>query len=449
MGNQGDPDGRSGGPQTTAKPLTLQHPVTGVVSQWAEPPRRTPSVFSVDGPLLGNGDLGVTMGAAEHGVSLFLSKNDFWRFANSFPAGTPKVFGTLDISADSVDGSQWSVDMEYLHPRLTGEVGGDEGLSIEAWVAATENVLVVRLESETARTVSVAMQPASSDESDTDVGEDDGVSWAERRFERDVSRPTAAATALRVSGGDPNSVVLEPGQPAELVLSMTSRFDTEDHRAEAIRLSREADVDQLWSEHSAWWEDYWNRSVVETNLDDLDRFYWMSTYVAGATSRNPDFPPGIFGTWVTTDAPMWSGDYHLNYNYSAPYYHLYSSNRIEQAEPYDQPLLDFMERAGDYAEDELGIPGLYYPVGIGPKGYESSYGDPYDSGIHPGPGVPRPEERRRVCGGQRGHAMADHLRPRLRLEGVPVHQGPGGLLGGLRHLGRGRRSLRHRGRRRP
>ncbi|MEZ5382273.1 MAG: hypothetical protein R2754_10855 [Microthrixaceae bacterium] len=331
--------------------------------------------------------MGVTMGAAERGVSFFLSKNDFWRFATPFPAGSPKVVGSLDISADSLDGSQWSVDMEYLHPRLRGTVGGTDGLSVEAWVSATDNVLVVSLESQTAHTVSVALRPATSEDSDTGFGEDDGVLWAERRFERDVSRPTAAATALRVPGGDPSAVVVEPGRPAELVLSLQSRFDSEGYRADAVSLSREAKVAELWSQHSAWWEDYWNRSVVETNVDDLDRFYWISTYVSGATSRDPDFPPGLFGTWVTTDAPMWAGDYHLNYNYSAPFYHLYSSNRIEQAEPYDQPLLDFMEKAGAYAEDELGIPGLYYPVGIGPKGFESTYGDPYDSGIHPGPGA--------------------------------------------------------------
>lgn len=388
--NEGS-DARSGEPrdgtENTDHPLTLEHPVTRVVSRWTEPPQHTPSVASVDGPLLGNGDMGVTLGPAEGGVRFFLSKNDFWRFASPWPEGSPKVVGYLDIDADALDGARWSLDMEYLHPRVRGVVGGDTGLRIEAWVAATENVLVVRLQSDTPRTVSVALQPALNDYSESDVGEVGGVVWAERRFERDVSRPTAAAAAVRVPGGDPEAVLVEPGHPAVLVLSMKSLFDSSDYRADAMVTSREANVDELWAQHVAWWEDYWSRSVVETGMSHLDRFYWISTYVAGAASRDPEFPPGIFGTWVTTDTPLWAGDYHLNYNHSAPYYHLYSSNWLEQADPYHQPLLDFMDRAMTYAESELGVPGLYYPVGIGPKGLETTFGDPWDREIHPGPGA--------------------------------------------------------------
>jgi hypothetical protein len=56
-------------------------------------------------------------------------------------------------------------------------------------------------------------------------------------------------------------------------------------------------------------------------------------------SRDKDFPPSIFGTWITREQPWWLGDYHLNYNHMAPYYALYSANRIEQADPYYAPLL--------------------------------------------------------------------------------------------------------------
>jgi hypothetical protein len=46
----------------------------------------------------------------------------------------------------------------------------------------------------------------------------------------------------------------------------------------------------------------------------------------GSGSRDPEFPQGLFGVWTTDDDPRWAGDCHLNYNYQAQFYGLYSSN---------------------------------------------------------------------------------------------------------------------------
>ena len=52
------------------------------------------------------------------------------------------------------------------------------------------------------------------------------------------------------------------------------------------------------------------------------------------------------------DRTAWSGDYHLDYNHEAPFWALYSSNRIELTDPYDTPLLEhidiFKENARKY-----------------------------------------------------------------------------------------------------
>ena len=59
-------------------------------------------------------------------------------------------------------------------------------------------------------------------------------------------------------------------------------------------------------------------------------------------------------------------DYHLNYNFMAPFYALYSANRIEQAEPYEAPLLAAIPRGEWYSEKVTGIPGgIMLPVGEG------------------------------------------------------------------------------------
>jgi hypothetical protein len=69
-----------------------------------------------------------------------------------------------------------------------------------------------------------------------------------------------------------------------------------------------------------------------------------------------------------SDEPFWAGDYHLNYNYQAPWWGAYSSNHIELTEPYDAPLKAFIPRGRRNAKKFLDCRGVYYEVGIGPKG---------------------------------------------------------------------------------
>ena len=47
---------------------------------WIAAPKRTPSNGSVDGPLLGNGDWGVAVGASGDRLTYHLGKNDFFEF---------------------------------------------------------------------------------------------------------------------------------------------------------------------------------------------------------------------------------------------------------------------------------------------------------------------------------------------------------------------------------
>jgi len=63
----------------------------------------------------------------------------------------------------------------------------------------------------------------------------------------------------------------------------------------------------------------------------------------------------------------------MNYNHAAAYEALYSSNHLEQADPEDAPLLDFMPLGTQYARDILHTRGLLYPVGIGPLGFDINY----------------------------------------------------------------------------
>jgi len=62
----------------------------------------------------------------------------------------------------------------------------------------------------------------------------------------------------------------------------------------------------------------------------------------------------------------------------APYYALYSGDRIEQTDPYYMPLLASIPRGNYYSEKVTSIPGgILLPAGIGPLGIETTRRTPF------------------------------------------------------------------------
>jgi hypothetical protein len=265
---------------------------------------------------------------------------------------------------------------------------------MRSWVAATADVLVVELRTDGGSVeTEVRLRVAQHQESREYCGapQDDGgppTVWAVRKFVEDVDIPTEAACAVRLRNASGTTFTLDPGVPVALVAAMASAFKCDDPLAEAKRLCGSGcsgdRLKRLWKTHCAWWHMFWAKSFVDIGDQDIMRHYYLSNYVMASCSRDPEFPPPIFGTWITTDRPGWAGDYHLNYNHMAPYYGLYSSNHIEQADPYHVPILAFMDRAKWYAKRVHGYRGVLYPVGIGPKGIETTRNSPHGKHVQEG-----------------------------------------------------------------
>ena len=72
------------------------------------------------------------------------------------------------------------------------------------------------------------------------------------------------------------------------------------------------------------------------------------------------------------ERPNWHSDYHLNYNYQAPFYPACSSNHPELTDCYLSPLEDFVPRGRTFAK-KYGCRGVLFPCGVGPKGYMTEF----------------------------------------------------------------------------
>ncbi|GAB6930694.1 hypothetical protein JCM10914A_46770 [Paenibacillus sp. JCM 10914] len=342
---------------------------------FTEPPKNIPTDKVVDGPLIGNGDVGVVISGSPERQRLWISKTDFWKAKRLYPNGSPCLLGGMDIHIPALAKASYYSEQRLLEAEVASVFHHDTtSVSINYWVPAGENVVIVELscEGDADVPITVDLWVQEGNESKTEEGRQDDIAWVSRKFNgADLDWPTEGAIAMRCLGGGRESISLQPGIKTYIVAYVLTNHNVEEYQQESVGkagLMDENRMELLRSEHKQWWSRFWAKSEIEIGDDVLEKYWYGSHYIMACCSRNKAFPPGLFGNWITTDDPAWAGDYHLNYNYQAPWWGVYSSNHIELSEPYDTPLREYMPNGRKYAEQYLGVKGIYYDVGIGPKG---------------------------------------------------------------------------------
>ena len=205
---------------------------------------------------------------------------------------------------------------------------------------------------------------------------------------REVSFETRLIGAEATSVEGAMRFTIQPGRKVSLVTPVLSDLDAPEHlpssQARAAALTPEA-LDRLNAAHRDWWTRFWSESYVEIGDPLIERYYYSSQYMIASASRAGKVAPGLYGNWVTTDHPSWNGDYTLNYNHETPYLALYASNHLEVAGSFEQPVLDIIPRAKQYARTILGVRGVLIPGHIGPWGTERPFDyDPFMGEKHVG-----------------------------------------------------------------
>ncbi|WP_051235957.1 glycosyl hydrolase family 95 catalytic domain-containing protein [Paenibacillus pinihumi] len=353
---------------------------------FTEPPKIVPTDKVVDSPVIGNGDLGVTISGNAEKQRLWISKTDFWKAKLMYSNGSPCLLGGIDIHMPDLKNASYYSEQRLDEANVVSTFhGAAASVSMTSWISAMENALIVELNCERqAVSVTLDLWVQQGNESATGYGQDGDVAWATRKFTgEDIEWPTEGVIAMRCSAGS-HSFELQPGTKQYIIAYVATNHDEENYFQGSIgKVGRidENRIDSMRLEHAQWWSQFWAKSAIEIGDELLEKFWYGSHYIMACCSRNKKFAPGLFGNWITTDNPEWAGDYHLNYNYQAPWWGVYSSNHVELSEPYDTPLLEYMENGRRYADEYLGCRGIYYDVGIGPKGLPTALcNTPYEHG---------------------------------------------------------------------
>ncbi len=375
-----------------AESIISKHTIT-----FDKPPRRIPTRHSTDAPLLGNGFTGVAISGDPETQVFYVARNDFWRLKSALDESYPLVLGKIELTIPALQGASYFVEQKlYDATTIARFAKGDQSVYYTAWLSATEDMLFVEIGMTGKGTLEGEAKLVLPDEKEIythlplerkfpDVAEvktiENGISYLYRAFEDSVDIKTKAAMALNVSGSRNGKFVIEEGKPVRMVCAFSSNFKSSDCVDEVVKKVADCSskrISRIGKDHKAWWKEYWEKSFVSIPDPVIEKQYYLSLYGMASCSRDPRFPPPIFGTWITRERPDWNGDYHLNYNHEAPYYALYSANRIEQADPYYAPLLEQIPRGEYYSEKVTGVKdGIMLPVGIGPLGIETTRRSPF------------------------------------------------------------------------
>lgn len=360
--------------------------------RYEAPPQKIPSPCATDAPLLGNGFMSVAISGEPEKQAFYVCRNDFWRLKSAIDESYPAMLGKIELSLPAMEGATYLVEQQLDDATTVATFRkGNQTVQYTAYASATSDLFVVELSLQGEGTVqgTVSLEQRGEEElykkhrMDSNFPSEmttdktsDGILSLSRSFTQQVDIPTHAAMALRMMDGNDTSFELKPGTPVRFVCSTSSNFKGDDCLKRTIGQVASLTPQLLEKErqgHLLWWKNYWEQSYVSIPDTVIEKHYYISLYGMGACSRDADFPPSIFGAWITQEVPFWNGDYHLNYNHMAPYYALFGANRIEQADPYTNSMLAQIERGKYYSEKICGIKdGILLPVGAGPLGIETT-----------------------------------------------------------------------------
>ena len=311
------------------------------------------------GAMCANGDLGVVFDNDDKDLIIHISKCDFWKFRpGAHQDGGIKTVGDLRIK--NIDLSDYNIKQYFDKGLLDCNFGN---VGIEFFVAP-ENLIYFEIkvpESNALPNIEIKLPDTCG--SVNSSFSDNGIDCYSRKFEgKELDRESAVIVCFREIGTKSADGV----RIVRYCISVATNFDADDYAKKGIETALNCDYDRDKARTQEKWEKFFSASKVTLEDKEIEKFYNSSLYHLAGCMGNKQFPPGLFGNFITDDFFPWAGDYHMNYNYEAPYYCIFSANHPELFDGYMVPVNDMSEEAEKFA-GFFGCKGYAFPVSFGPK----------------------------------------------------------------------------------
>ncbi len=311
------------------------------------------------GALTGNGDIGIVFDDDDKDLIIHISKCDFWKFRNGAQNdGGIKTVGNLRIK--DINLSEYNIKQYFDRGLLECKFGNTE---LEIFTAP-ENIIYFEIKNPANdKNHSVNIELPNTCNSVNSQFSQNGVKCFSRKFEgEDIEISSAVLLCLK----EIESIKTNDTITTRYCVSVVSDFDYSDYIQKGIDLTLNSNYEEGKLKTKEKWKNFFNKSSITLQDKEIESYYNSSLYYLASCMGNPKFPPGLFGNFITDDYFPWAGDYHMNYNYEAPYYCIFSANHPELFDGYMVPLNDMSENARKFA-GFFNCRGYALPVSFGPK----------------------------------------------------------------------------------
>ncbi len=311
------------------------------------------------GALCGNGDLGVVFDNDTEDLLIHISKCDFWKFTpGAHKDGGIKTIGSIRIK--NIDLSDYNIKQYFDEGLLKCKFGNTE---MEFFVAP-ENIIYFEIKSPDSDEFPTAkIEIPDTCESVNLEFTENGVICHTRKFTgENVETESAVIVCLK----EIENKKADNFNITRYCISVVTNFDNDDYTKKSIDMVSNCDYESDKAKTREKWQKFFSVSKITLEDKEIEKFYNSSLYHLAGCMGNKGFPPGLFGNFITDDFFPWAGDYHMNYNYEAPYYCIFSSNHPDLFDGYMAPLHDMSENAKKFA-GFFGYRGYALPVSFGPK----------------------------------------------------------------------------------
>ena len=366
-------------------------------------------------PVMGNGDMAAAVAGDYDNYKIFITKGEMWSDRQDYDIRTIRPITVGGINLFSKNGKTDSKDYGITQNLYKAEIDaklclGGGSLKLKSFISAREgNFLITRIENTSSNIADLGVKlwtkpddpryPACS-------GIESSCIWAARETYsgddgvRFVVRVAMAAGLIgtKITGTDTDHdgmpvmyFSLQPGQHVYLVVSMGGGKDKTDHISEAQDMLIGLDEKKLVKmnvNHNKWWAEYWHLSQLDIGDEMIHKYYYGSLYALGCQCRPGCVATGIDGIFNFSDFMAFGGGFTLNYNFAAPFYGVFTSNRPFLAGAFCETMLDAIPMGKKYARyfleswstnmGGMGSPrrgtlqrGVYFPVRLAPWGYDA------------------------------------------------------------------------------
>ncbi len=319
----------------------------------------TGTVYKIpSGAMCGNGDLGIVFDNDDKNLIIHLSKCDFWKFTpGAHKDGGIKTVGDLIIK--NVDFGKYNIKQYFDKGLLDCSFNN---MTMELFVAPGNRIYFeIKAPEGTCPEVCVEL-PDTCNSVNSEIDENCVLCRWRKFCGTDVTMESGVSVALKTMDTKAEDGV----NVTRYCASVSSNFDAGDYVKNSIDMTLGADYDADKAKTQAKWESFFSQSKVTLEDKVIESYYNSSLYHLAGCMGNTQFPPGLFGNFITDDFFPWAGDYHMNYNYEAPYYCIFSANHPELFEGYMAPVNDMKCEAVKMAK-LFGCGGYMFPVSFGPK----------------------------------------------------------------------------------